>query len=215
VAVATAHPRHGLKGWLLADAPGTAFQARCQRAYLAWVVFRGNPIAMAGFIIIASLVLMAVFAPWLTGGNGLTQNLADRLLPPNAEHWLGTDQLGRDIFDRIVWGSRITLYIVGLVAVLVVPIGLAIGIVAGYSGGWVSPRWAPASRTQCSPSRSPLGRLMPAFRGPRRSPSATASSSSRREPRALPASASCAATWCRSACRRLSCGSPSIWPASS
>jgi peptide/nickel transport system permease protein len=127
--------RGGLREWLLTDSPHTAFQARCQRTYLAWLEFRANPIAMAGLIIIASLVLSALFAPWLTSGDGISQTLADRLLPPSAEHWLGTDQLGRDIFDRIVWGSRITLYIVGLVAVLVVPIGLVIGIVAGYAGG--------------------------------------------------------------------------------
>jgi peptide/nickel transport system permease protein len=126
-----------LRTWLLSDSPRTAIQARCQRTYLAWLVFRANPIAMAGFIIIVSLVLMAAFAPWLTAGDGIVQNLADRLLAPSAQHWLGTDQLGRDIFDRIVWGSRITLYIVGLVAVLVVPIGLLIGIVAGYAGGFI------------------------------------------------------------------------------
>ena len=127
----------GLRAWLLSDSPHTAFQARCQRTYLAWLVFRANPIAMAGFIIILTLVLMALFAPWLTAGDGIVQHLADRLQPPSAQHWLGTDQLGRDIFDRIVWGSRITLYIVGLVAVLVVPIGLVIGIVAGYAGGFI------------------------------------------------------------------------------
>ena len=127
----------GLRAWLLSDTPQNAFQARCQRSYLAWLAFRENPLAMAGLIVVGTLVLMALFAPWLTGGDGLTQRLADRLLPPSAEHWLGTDQLGRDIFDRIVWGSRITLYIVGLVAVLVVPIGLVIGVVAGYAGGIV------------------------------------------------------------------------------
>jgi len=58
-------------------------------------------------------------------------------MPPSAEHWFGTDELGRDIFDRIIWGSRITLYIVGLVGITVVPIGLLIGTVAGYLGGWV------------------------------------------------------------------------------
>ncbi|MEO1091857.1 MAG: nickel transporter permease [Pseudomonadota bacterium] len=127
----------GQRSWLLTDTPASAFQARCQRTYLTWLIFRTNPIAVAGLVIVLTLVLMALFAPILTGGNGLTQNLAGRLQPPSAEHWFGTDQLGRDIFDRIVWGSRITLYIVGLVAVIVVPIGLVIGIVAGYVGGWV------------------------------------------------------------------------------
>jgi peptide/nickel transport system permease protein len=132
-----AKARGRLRAWLLADAPGNAFQARCQRTYLTWLAFRSNPIAVAGLLIISTLVLMAAFAPWLTAGNGLTQNLPDRLLPPSGEHWFGTDPLGRDIYDRIVWGARITLYIVGLVTVLVVPIGLAIGVVAGYLGGIV------------------------------------------------------------------------------
>jgi len=126
-----------LTAWLRADIPQSALHARCQRAFFAWLAFRANPIAMAGLIIIATLVTMALLAPWITGGNGLTQNLPQRLQPPGAEHWFGTDQLGRDIYDRIVWGSRITLYIVGLVGIIVVPIGLLIGTTAGYVGGAV------------------------------------------------------------------------------
>ncbi|NBB69566.1 MAG: ABC transporter permease subunit [Alphaproteobacteria bacterium] len=133
----TAASRAGLRGWLMADAPADAFQARCQRAYLAWLAFKANPIAMAGLVIIAGLVVMALLAPVLTTTDGVAQNLQNRLAPPSAEHWFGTDQLGRDIYDRIVWGARITLYIVGMVAIIVVPIGLAIGIVAGYVGGLV------------------------------------------------------------------------------
>jgi peptide/nickel transport system permease protein len=60
-----------------------------------------------------------------------------RLQPPSAAHWLGTDELGRDIYSRIIYGSRTTLYIVGLVAVIVVPIGLGMGTVAGYFGGLI------------------------------------------------------------------------------
>ena len=126
-----------LRNWLLAEAPASRWQARGQRFYLGWLAFRRNPIAMLGLIIIAGLVLVALFAPWLTGTDGLQPNLANRLRPPGADHWFGTDDLGRDIYDRIVWGSRITLYIVSLVAVIVVPIGLAIGTIAGYIGGLV------------------------------------------------------------------------------
>src|SRR6202043_3776681 len=64
------------------------------------------------------------------------QNLALRLRPPSAMHWFGTDELGRDIFSRIVYGARITLYITSLVAVIAAPIGLAVGTTAGYVGGW-------------------------------------------------------------------------------
>ncbi|MBT6205654.1 MAG: ABC transporter permease [Alphaproteobacteria bacterium] len=126
-----------LRAWIMSDVPNNAWQARCQRAWFSWLVLSANPIAMIGLFIVVSLILMAGFAPWLTGGDGIVQELQDRLLPPSAEHWFGTDQLGRDIFDRIIWGSRITLYIIGLVAVIVVPIGLAIGVIAGYTGGIV------------------------------------------------------------------------------
>ena len=126
-----------LRRWLLADVPRSRLHARCQRVYLGWLAFRRNPIAMAGLGIVAGLVACAVLAPWLTGSNGLDPDLGNRLRPPDAGHWFGTDELGRDIYDRIVWGARITLYIVGLVSVIVVPIGLVIGVVAGYVGGWV------------------------------------------------------------------------------
>ena len=78
-----------------------------------------------------------MLAPWITASDALEPHLAGRLQPPGSEHWFGTDELGRDIRDRIIWGSRITLYIVGLVSIIVVPIGLMIGIVAGYMGGWI------------------------------------------------------------------------------
>ena len=134
---ADAPPREGLRAWLMSPAPRSAFQARCQRGYVGWLSFRRNPIAMTGLLIILALVLMAIFAPLLTASDGLSPELANRLQPASAEHWFGTDQLGRDIYDRIVWGSRITLYIVGLVSIIVVPIGMAVGVVAGYVGGWV------------------------------------------------------------------------------
>ena len=127
----------GLRAWLLSSTPSSAFQARCQRVYLSWRSFSRNPIAMVGFLIILLLLVVAAFAPLITSGDGTSQVLQDRLLPPSAEHWFGTDQLGRDIFDRIIWGSRVTLYIVALVAVIVVPVGLLVGTVAGYLGGWV------------------------------------------------------------------------------
>jgi peptide/nickel transport system permease protein len=129
--------KQGLKAWLLSDSPGSMAHARCQRFYLNWLVFSANPIAMAGFFIIAGLVLAAIFAPLITSGDGIEQHLANRLQPPGAEHWFGTDELGRDVYERIIWGSRITLYIVGLVGIIVAPLGLIIGIIAGYLGGWV------------------------------------------------------------------------------
>ena len=126
-----------LRSWLLAEVPGSKGQARCQRLFIGWLAFRRNPVAVIGLLIIVSLILIALLAPWLTSSDALEPNLGRRLQPPGSEHWLGTDELGRDILDRIIWGSRITLYIVGLVSIIVVPIGLFIGVVAGYIGGWV------------------------------------------------------------------------------
>ena len=125
------------RAWLLAAVPRSRLHARCQRVYLGWLAFRRNPLAMTGLGIVAGLVAFAMMAPWLTASDGIAPELANRLRPPGPDHWFGTDELGRDIYDRIVWGTRITLYIVGLVAVIVVPIGLLIGVVAGYVGGWV------------------------------------------------------------------------------
>ena len=133
----TAPAQTGLRAWLLSDAPANAFQARAQRAYMGWLTFKTNPIAMAGLIIIGALILIAALAPLVTGGSGIEQNLANRLMPPSTDHWFGTDELGRDIYDRIIWGARVTLYIVFLVSVIVMPIGLLIGTIAGYMGGWV------------------------------------------------------------------------------
>ena len=212
--------------WLLAGAPRSRLHARCQRAYLGWLAFRRNPVAMAGLGIVAGLVACAAFAPWITGSNGLDPELGNRLRPPDAVHWFGTDELGRDIYDRIVWGARITLYIVGLVSVIVVPIGLVIGVVAGYAGGWLdnvlmrltdvflafprlilalaSSRGARtgAGKRGCWRSRSPPGLPTRASRGPRRSPSATATSSSPRARRGSPPPGSWSATSRRSASPR-------------
>ena len=126
-----------MRGWLLAEVPISKTQARCQRVFISWLAFKRNPVAVIGLLIIVSLVMVALLAPWITASDALEISLDNRLQPPGSEHWLGTDELGRDILDRIIWGSRITLYIVALVSVIVVPIGLLIGVVAGYIGGWV------------------------------------------------------------------------------
>ena len=126
-----------LRDWLLAEIPGSRLQARCQRVFINWLAFKRNPVALIGLFIIVGLVAIAALAPWITTSDGLELHLSERLQAPGSEHWFGTDELGRDIYDRIIWGSRITLYIVALVSVIVVPIGLLIGTVAGYMGGWV------------------------------------------------------------------------------
>jgi peptide/nickel transport system permease protein len=127
-----------LAQWLSSEAPTSRRQAVLGNAYRGLRSFLGNPTALAGLVIVAVLVLLAIFAPLLTMGNSpLDQDLAGRLAAPSAAHWFGTDELGRDIFARTLYGARVTLTIVFLVSIVVAPIGLAVGTVAGYMGGWV------------------------------------------------------------------------------
>jgi peptide/nickel transport system permease protein len=126
-----------LRAWLLTDTPHSRLQSRLGQAFVRWLAFRRNPLAMAGLVIVLLLIVAAALAPVLAPQSPFEQDLAGRLQPPSAEHWLGTDELGRDIYSRIVHGARITLWIVILVAVTVAPAGLLIGTTAGYLGGWV------------------------------------------------------------------------------
>ncbi|HTV70425.1 MAG TPA: ABC transporter permease [Rhizobiaceae bacterium] len=123
--------------WLLDDSPASRMQARLGRTYRITRSLLKNPLAVLGLIIILALILMAMFAPWIATHSATAQDLGARLQPPSAEHWMGTDELGRDIWSRVVYGARITLLIVALVAVLAAPVGLIVGAVAGYFGGWV------------------------------------------------------------------------------
>lgn len=125
------------RNWLLSDTPDSRWQARMGRFYLGWLTYARNPLGLLGLVILAVLVTMAMFAPWIAPHNPISGELTDRLLPPSGNFILGTDQQGRDIFSRIVFGARTTLYIIGLVAVTAAPIGLVIGATAGYLGGWV------------------------------------------------------------------------------
>ncbi len=127
-----------LTAWLRDPNPSSRLQSRLVQSYLSWLRFRRNHLAMLGLAITVALVLMAIFAPWLAPYDPIAQTLAERLQPPGTPgHWLGTDDFGRDIWTRILFGSRITLYIV-LLVILTAPVaGLIIGTVAGYLGGWV------------------------------------------------------------------------------
>ena len=127
-----------LTQWLMSEAPASRRQAVLGNVYRGFLAFVSNPAALAGLFIVAVLILMAIFAPLLAGGvSPIEQNLASRLAPPSAAHWFGTDELGRDIYARTLYGARVTLTIVMLVSVVVAPVGLAVGTLAGYLGGWI------------------------------------------------------------------------------
>lgn len=125
------------RDWLLSEDPETRMQARLGQFYRLARALMRNPLAMVGLAIIVMLLLVAALAPWLAPYSPLEGNLQNRLQPPSAAHWMGTDELGRDIMSRVIFGARITLFIVLLVAVIAAPLGLMIGAVSGYFGGWV------------------------------------------------------------------------------
>lgn len=129
---------NGLRAWLLSDAPASRRQARLAACYKGWLTFSANPLAMAGLIVLIALIAAAVFAPVLSSHDPFAQDLGRRLLPPGSDgHLLGTDSLGRDIHARLLYGARISIYIVVLVALVAPLAGLVVGTVAGYAQGWV------------------------------------------------------------------------------
>lgn len=105
--------------------------------YKAWKRFCRNKLALIGLAILVVFVLFAVLAPYLTTYDPNRANLRDRNQPPSKEHWFGTDDMGRDIFARTLYGGRISLT-VGLVSVgISLTLGLSLGALAGYFGGFL------------------------------------------------------------------------------
>jgi peptide/nickel transport system permease protein len=104
----------------------------------AWRRFRRNQLGVLGAIIVLTLLILAIFAPQLAPYDPSEQSLLARRQPPSQEFWLGTDEFGRDIFSRLLFGTRFTL----LISITSVSIGLVIGsvlgIIAGYAGGLTS-----------------------------------------------------------------------------
>jgi peptide/nickel transport system permease protein len=98
---------------------------------------RHPSLMQAGFVIVGLLLLAALLAPLIAPYDPNAQQVNIRLAAPSASHWLGTDGFGRDILSRVIYGTRTTLLLVGLVALLMAPLGVTIGIAAGYFGGFV------------------------------------------------------------------------------
>jgi peptide/nickel transport system permease protein len=96
-----------------------------------------NRLTIIGLIIVALLVIVALFAPWIATHDVGATNLSLRYLPPNAQYWFGTDSTGRDIFSRVVFGARISLEVGIIVVTISAIVGTALGALAGYYGGWI------------------------------------------------------------------------------
>ena len=102
--------------------------------------FLANPLSLAGFIILVFLILIAFLAPSIVpfpeDAEGAV-NALERLKPPDAEHYFGTDKVGRDIYSRVLMGTGLALQVGVVVLALATTIGVTVGAVAGYAGGWV------------------------------------------------------------------------------
>ena len=96
---------------------------------------RHNPLAAAGVVLVAVFVLCALFAPWIAPQDPAHIDLPNRLQSPSTQHLCGTDELGRDILSRLIWGARISMFVGSSVVVCSLFLGLIIGSLAGYYGG--------------------------------------------------------------------------------
>lgn len=101
-----------------------------------WRRLKKNPVAMGSLVVIIIILLMAIFGPMLSPYTYSEQDFARKNQGPSAEHWFGTDALGRDLFTRVLYGARISLSI-GFVAALVSLLGVLYGGISGFVGGWV------------------------------------------------------------------------------
>ena len=100
-------------------------------------LLRRQPLAAAGAVLLAAFVLSGLAAPWLSRYNPMAIDLLHRLEGPSAAHWAGTDELGRDTLARLLFGARISLAVSVTVVSVSLALGLAVGGLAGYLGGWV------------------------------------------------------------------------------
>ncbi len=98
---------------------------------------RRNVLASSGVVLVVIFVLFALFAPWIAPQNPAAIDLPSRLQPAGAAHWFGTDELGRDIFSRVIYGSRISMLVGGSVVAGSLLLGLIFGSIAGYYGGYI------------------------------------------------------------------------------
>jgi len=161
---------------------------------------RHNPLAAAGVVLVVIFVIFALFAPWIAPRDPASINLPARLDPPSSSHWFGTDELGRDILSRVVYGARISMLVGSCVVLASLALGLIIGSIAGYYGGAIdrfvnvvlmnaflsfpgillaialSLSAAPVSSISCSRSRSAGGSVTPDSSAGKCSPPANANS---------------------------------------
>jgi peptide/nickel transport system permease protein len=116
-------------------APVAVIGARAPRGARLWRRLVHNRLALAGGLMLAAVVFAALFAEVLSPFDPLEMSPSHLLEPPSASHWLGTDEFGRDILSRVIWGARISLYVGGIAVSIALVAGVSLGLVSGYYGG--------------------------------------------------------------------------------
>ena len=104
--------------------------------YAIWKFTNRKPLGALGAGVLLALVLAAIFAPFLARYDAYAHDVPQRLIAPGADYWFGTDIFGRDIYSRVIFGARISLYVGLLSVTLGTLVGTALGVVSGYNGGW-------------------------------------------------------------------------------
>ncbi|HKY50707.1 MAG TPA: ABC transporter permease [Candidatus Limnocylindria bacterium] len=118
-----------------ASVPLTLGRFRSDRIASAVYFLRRNPRMIVGGAIILAWIFAAVFAPFVAPYPPKTVNVLDALLPPSPQHWLGTDDLGRDVLSRVIWGARVSLWVGAISVSIGLLVGTSLGLAAGYLGG--------------------------------------------------------------------------------
>jgi peptide/nickel transport system permease protein len=111
-------------------------RTRLQRRSL-WMVMLRDVRAVLSMGYLAMLVIVSIFAPTIAPYSPIDQNVAELLMPPSAAHWLGTDDLGRDVLSRLIWGAPNSLYASTFAVSVAIAIGVPIGLIIGFVGGWL------------------------------------------------------------------------------
>ena len=125
-------------GTQAAAAPMQKYKKRSQIAQI-WGRFKKNKMAMGGLILFAIMLIVAITAPLFIDYevDVIQQTISERFQSPSAAHWFGTDQFGRDIFSRVFWGARISMFVGVVVVVISLIIGSILGAASGFFGGWL------------------------------------------------------------------------------
>jgi peptide/nickel transport system permease protein len=113
------------------------FNLKLQELKRFWEIYKSNKLGVIGLCIILFFILLSLLAPYIAPYDPDKTNPMEYLTPPNGKHWLGTNEVGQDLFSLNIYGARISLIVGFLAAGVAITIGVIVGLVSGYFGGWI------------------------------------------------------------------------------